>query len=414
MPDNTIEWGQGAVNNTNDWGKAKANATNNFGAIYDDSPSLDTNITGSTGAVLSITYSASAFCEDGIDPTPTVSNNVGAGTFSSTTGLVFISTTTGQVDLSASTSGATYLITYTDTNAATATFSLTVNALDDASFAYSQSSYSPTDADPTPTITGVTGGTFSAGSGLVFVDSGSNTGSSTGEIDLSASTVASYTITYTTAGTCPNTSTQSVEIAAALAQVNNVYSMEFDGTNDYIDAGTGLGNSLGTYTGDASVSLWFKADTTTGNDGLFSMTAFDDVVFGNLRINIYNNELYFVSNGIGKYKTIPFTDTTSWHHLICVFKSGNITNSKIYLDGIDQTTTDVGTFPSSLSMTGLKTIIGAYHSINQVFQGKIDEVAIWNTALTAQEVQSIYNATETGKTADLNDLTTPPLAWYRM
>ena len=45
-----------------------------------------------------------------------------------------------------------------------------------------QSSYSPTDADPTPTITGLAGGTFSAGSGLVFVDSGSNTGSSTGEI----------------------------------------------------------------------------------------------------------------------------------------------------------------------------------------------------------------------------------------
>ena len=80
------------------------------------------------------------------------------------------------------------------------------------------------------------GGTFSAGSGLVFVDSGSNTGSSTGQIDLSASTVASYTVTYTTAGTCPNTSTQTVGITAALTQVNNVYSMEFDGINDYIDA----------------------------------------------------------------------------------------------------------------------------------------------------------------------------------
>ena len=48
------------------------------------------------------------------------------------------------------------------------------------------------------------------------------------------------------------------------------------------------------------------------------------------------------------------------------------------------------------------------------FNGKIDEVAVFNTALTAHEVQGIYNATETGKTADLNDLTTPPVAWYRM
>jgi len=153
-------WGQGAVNNSNDYGKAKVNSTNGFGKIYETSNAGLTNIEGGTAAVLSITYSASAFCEDASDPTPTVSNNVGAGTFSSTTGLVFVSTTTGQVDLSASTSGATYLITYTDTNSATATFSLTVNALDDASFAYSQSSYSPTDADPTPTVTGVAGGTF--------------------------------------------------------------------------------------------------------------------------------------------------------------------------------------------------------------------------------------------------------------
>ena len=167
------------------------------------------------------------------------------------------------------------------------------------------------------------------------------------------------------------------------------YSMSFDGSSDYIDAGTGLGNSLGTYTGDASISLWFKADTTASNDGLFSITAFDDVVFGNLRINIYNNVLYFVSNSTGNYKTIPFTDTTSWHHLVCVFKSGDITNSKIYLDGVDQTTTNVGTFPSSLSFTGLKTIIGAYHSVNQVFQGKMDQLSVFDYALSQDQVTQL-------------------------
>ena len=60
MPDNNIEWGQGGVNNSNDWGKAKANSTNNFGAVYDSSPSGDTNIAGGS-PVVSITYSASAF-----------------------------------------------------------------------------------------------------------------------------------------------------------------------------------------------------------------------------------------------------------------------------------------------------------------------------------------------------------------
>ena len=162
--------------------------------------------------------------------------------------------------------------------------------------------------------------------------------------------------------------------------------------NGYINAGTGLGNSLGTYTGDASVSLWFKADTTISNDGLFSMTPFDGNTFGNLRINISSNILYFVSSELTSWKTIPFTDTTSWHHLVCIFKSGDITNSKIYLDGIDQTTTDVGTFPSSLSMTGKKTIIGGYYGTNNTFDGELSNVSFFNTGLSQSQVNTLYNS----------------------
>ena len=46
MPDNTINWGQGAVENTNDWGKGKTNSANNWGKVYETSPSGDTNIEG--------------------------------------------------------------------------------------------------------------------------------------------------------------------------------------------------------------------------------------------------------------------------------------------------------------------------------------------------------------------------------
>jgi len=61
-------------------------------------------------------------------------------------------------------------------------------------------------------------------------------------------------------------------------------------------------------------------------------------------------------------------------------------------------------------------MIGAQWNTDTQYQwvGKIDEAAVFNTALTAQEVLGIYNATEAGKTADLNDLTTPPIKWYRM
>ncbi len=410
-------WGKGAKNNTIGWGSASCTATNNWGKSQKDSSvsaswSGDTDISGCAGGVLSITYSASAFCEDGIDPTPTVTDNVGAGTFSSTAGLVFISTTTGEVDLSASTSGATYLITYTDTNSATATFSLTINDLDDASFAYSASSYSQSDADPTPTITGLSGGTFSGGSGLVFVDSGSNTGSSTGEIDLSASTVASYTITYTTAGTCPNSSTQTVGITSALAQVNNIYSMSFDALNDYIHVDDYVFSGLTSF----SISFWYNLNSTSGDQAILAQYIEAPT---NRGILLYHDDpngwAFYINTNTGlKSFESTFTATASvWQHLVVTYESG--VGIKIYLNGTAQSSgtlsgTTVNPTPSEFTIGR----DGASGSFTRFLNGKLDELGIFNTALTSQEVQSIYNATETGKTADLNDLTTPPIAWYRM
>ncbi len=85
--------------------------------------------------------------------------------------------------------------------------SITINSLDDPSFSYSASSYCDDSNDPTPTVTGVSGGSFSSTSGLVI-------NSSTGIIDLDASSSGTYIIQYSTgdAGTCTNTSTQSVTI----------------------------------------------------------------------------------------------------------------------------------------------------------------------------------------------------------
>lgn len=621
MPDNTIEWGQGGVNNNNDWGKAKANSTNNFGAIYDDSPSGDTNIAGGQ-PVVSITYSASAFCADASDPTPTVQNNAGAGTFSSTTGLVFISTSTGEVDISASTAGS-YVITYTDTDAATATFNLTINALptvvvnasagticngesttltatgastyvwndgntdnprtvspttttlftatgtdsngctssggttitvnalpsvsisgtltycagasttldagagfasyswssgettqtisatagnytvtvtdsngcsntsaqvtvtelalptvaisgtlsycagpgsnttltataglssylwssgettqsitanagsytvtgtdangcsttsssvtvtetplDNAGFSYSASSYEPTDADPTPTITGLTGGTFSGTTGLVI-------NSATGEIDLSASTVATHTITYDTTSSgssvCPNTSTQTVEIA--VAGIANNYSMNFDSaSSDYIDAGSSVG-VIGT--GVRTFSIWLKTSNTGGQTILSTrnQSADDGWV-----VQITSTTVQFFNEKNNKmiYTTLsPTLSNGSWHNVV-IIRGGSTATNAIYVDGnpINLTiNTEDGTSPQSSSNLSIGSTITSASNPG-FFDGNLDEIAIWNTALTSTQVSEIYNATGTNTTKDLTTVSGSNLIyWNRM
>ena len=82
---------------------------------------------------------------------------------------------------------------------------ITVIPVDDASFTYSSGTFCQLDADPSPTVIGLAGGIFTSTAGL-SIDS------STGLIDLAASMLGSYTVTYTTNGPCSNASTFNITI----------------------------------------------------------------------------------------------------------------------------------------------------------------------------------------------------------
>jgi hypothetical protein len=148
-----------------------------------------------------------------------------------------------------------------------------VNAgLDDASFSYAQSGYCQTSSDPTPTITGETGGTFTSTSGLII-------NSSTGEIDLSASTLGSYVVTYTTSAPDQNSSTQNISITDGDVATFS-YSSPFATQNE---------NDI--------------SPTTTGQSGTFSSTS-------GLSINSSNGTIDVSASTAGFY-TVSYTTNGS-------------------------------------------------------------------------------------------------------
>ena len=386
-------WGKGAANNNIGWGQAAGSATNNWGESQKTSYAGQTDIVGLIA--LSISYSADNYCDDsGNTPQPTVSNNTGSGTFASTAGLI-IDTNTGVINTNTSTAGS-YVVTYTDTDADTATATVVILNLDNAAFAYSASSFEPTDADPTPTITGLTGGTFSGTTGLVI-------NSTTGEIDLSASTVASHTITYNTTSSgssvCPNTSTQTVEIA--LAGIANNDSMSFDGSNDYIDAGNDSSLAI---SGDFTISLWINQTTTTAFSYLFDKGGAGSSINYRGGINS-SNQVYFQINGNSLTSTGIITNGT-WSHIVLV-KSG--TSMNIYIDNNAETP---ATAPAT-AYTGTENLeIGRQTGGANYLAGSIDELGIWNTALTSSQVSEIYNATDTNLTKDLTTVSGSNLIYW--
>ena len=340
----------------------------------------------------------------------TLSYCVGSNTtLTATAGLSSYLWSSGETTQSITATAGSYTVTGTDANGCSTTSSsvtVTETPLDNAGFSYSASSYEPTDADPTPTITGLTGGTFSAGSGLVFVDSGTNTGSSTGEIDLSASTVASYTITYDTTSSgssvCPNTSTQTVEIA--VAGIANNYSMNFDSaSSDYISIGSLI--NLGT---SSTISFWHK--TSANNQGL--------VVFGGASAPYYyvvqwgsaTNKVYFrVGTTVYGFTGVTEIEDGSWHHY-CIVRTG--TDAELFVDGNPR---DTLTGLPSATDTLIDTIGATSNGTSNLNNSYLDEVGFWNTALTSTQIQSIYDATSTNLTKDLTTVSGSNLIyWNRM
>ena len=122
-----------------------------------------------------------------------------AGTFTEASGSVlFVDANTGVIDLENSATG-TYTIQYATSGScpSTATFGITINPEENASFSYGANSYCQNEADPLPTITGNMGGNFTANSPDLTLDA------MTGNIDLSTSIAGTYVVTYTTTGPCP-------------------------------------------------------------------------------------------------------------------------------------------------------------------------------------------------------------------
>ena len=205
----------------------------------------------------SFSYSGSPFCSSTATATPTFTGTTG-GTFSAGTGLV-LNATTGVVNVASSTAG-TYTVTYSVLPAGgcpafTTTASITIIAAPSASVVYAGSPYCIGSGNATPTLTGTTGGVFSAPAGLSI-------NPSTGVVNLTASSVGNYTVTYTVAasGPCAAFTTTANIVVNAVPTASIVYAGSPYCSNGGNVSVTQTGATGGTYSSTAGLSI----NATTG------------------------------------------------------------------------------------------------------------------------------------------------------
>jgi parallel beta-helix repeat protein len=175
--------------------------------------------------------------------------------------------------------------------------------------------------------------------------------------------------------------------------------LSFDGVDDYVNFDAHIGDYQNLSTG--TISIWIKKDSTGSAGGFFCASDGGDVYsslyfekLGNEKIKVRISEndtsrLYWVSND-----TLP----AGWHHFAYVTNSSG---QWIYLDGEPMTGTytvgsaSTNAFFDYVTQQDTLRIGHIYRHSEAVspWDGLIDDVRIYNRALSAEEIELIY---ETG------------------
>ena len=190
--------------------------------------------------------------------------------------------------------------------------------------------------------------------------------------------------TQNSLGTC-SIGTSAAWTADASGKINS--SLNFDGVDDYVDIGSRP--SLNSIT-DISVSAWVQTSNNSvrqviasrGNDWILVKTG-----------NLYEFEHRNASNTI----VIPqaVNTSTGWIHIVGTYSTA-VGFAKLYINGVQV---------DSRAQTGLTRVsqaqnqIGndyAWHSGNLTYNdyfwiGQLDDVRVYNYALTSEQVRQLYN-----------------------
>ena len=170
------------------------------------------------------------------------------------------------------------------------------------------------------------------------------------------------------------------------------YALDFDGSNDYV-AADGVTSNLDSSTGlPFTVSAWAYPDTTTrGAIWAFNKTGNSTENLNLLFYGISSNSKKFTHHGVAS-KIGESTNTFEpgqWHHIVVVVESGN---GKMFVNGGLEDEWPSGTNTSADRFSIGQEWDGDGDIASDYFNGKIDEVAVWNVALSAADVTSLYNS----------------------
>tara|TARA_Y100000361_G_scaffold129813_1_gene125503 strand:- start:286 stop:1557 length:1272 start_codon:yes stop_codon:yes gene_type:complete len=176
------------------------------------------------------------------------------------------------------------------------------------------------------------------------------------------------------------------------------FSLAFDGTNDYIDLSRTFNYNV------HSISIWLKETATSGQS-----TIFDHRDGNNDGINFYltaGQPIYAVNDVDAHYTTS--IGLNQWTHIVL---TNDGSTSTIYVNGVSVETAD--TSGETINISSSANARFARDNTGNYFTGNLSEAAIYNKALSASEVKTLYNGREPYNHKE-GVCSSNLQAWYRM
>ncbi len=165
--------------------------------------------------------------------------------------------------------------------------------------------------------------------------------------------------------------------------------LKFDGVDDYVQVNDAPELR---WNHPETVSMWVKTNTPATTQPVF-MKDNNDALNREFQLDIISNKFvtYINLDGTGANFDSVTANTFGniaagvWYHVVVVRTGSNLI---IYVNGISDSVASTAA-PNKAA----PVILGAYFSASLYFNGLLDEVRIYNRALSADEIGKLYRAT---------------------
>ncbi len=180
------------------------------------------------------------------------------------------------------------------------------------------------------------------------------------------------------------------------------HGLHFDGVSDYVSLGD---DPAFRFTGSFSVALWVRHDSIEGWQDYVG-----NYVGGVSGFVLAQNEgyLYFHQGGLQPYtlETAPLLHPGTWHHVAAVYDN-QAHAMRLYVDGMEQASQIVTGTPKPA--TDVSLYIGQYHEGRELFRGIMDELSVWDRAISEAEVMALCGEHQAAFGADAIEVKPEPL-----